>query len=165
MSPDLTLTPEDFEQALAHDDLSIALQPLVNLRSGQVVRLEALARWQHPDRGQIAPATFVPLAERCGAATALAFQVLRECSVFLPMWRELLPDLRVAVNISMQTMQDPTFPDRLAAFLKRNGAAAEWLPREITEKPFMGEPGRPPDAHASAGAPRVPRPRPSLRAR
>jgi len=87
MSLDQTLTPEDFEQALAHDDVSLALQPLVNLRSGLVVRLEALARWQHAVRGQIAPATFVPLAERCGAATALAFQVLRRCSVFLPVWR------------------------------------------------------------------------------
>ena len=53
------------------------LEQLVNLRSGQVVRLEALARWQDPLRGQISPSTFIPLAESCGQATALAFQILR----------------------------------------------------------------------------------------
>src|SRR5436309_12558257 len=104
---DQTVSPDDFEEALVRGDIGIALQPLVNLRSGEVVRLEALARWQHPVRGQIAPATFVALAEQCDAATALAFQVLRQCSVFLPVWRHVAPELRVAANISVQTMQDP----------------------------------------------------------
>src|SRR5207253_2620670 len=84
---------------LAEDGIHIALQPLVNLRSGQVVRFEALARWQHDVRGQIAPATFIPLAEQCGEATALAFQILRQASVHLPAWRRLAPGLRVAVNM------------------------------------------------------------------
>lgn len=137
-----TLLPQDFEQALARGDVGIALQPLVNLRSGKVVRLEALARWQHPLRGQIAPATFIPLAERCGAATPLAFQVLRQASDWLPEWRRRVPDLRVAVNICVQTMQDPLFADRLAAFLKRNEASAQWFELEITESTFMHEPER-----------------------
>jgi EAL domain-containing protein (putative c-di-GMP-specific phosphodiesterase class I) len=142
LPPETTLVPEDFEQALAHGDVGIALQPLVNLRSGNVVRLEALARWQHPLRGQIAPATFIPLAEHCGAATALAFHVLRQASDRLPDWRQRVPDLRVAVNICVQTMQDPSFADRLAAFLKSNGASAKWFDLEITESTFMHEPER-----------------------
>jgi EAL domain-containing protein (putative c-di-GMP-specific phosphodiesterase class I) len=137
-----TLRPEDFEQALARGDVGIALQPLVNIRSGQVMRLEALARWQHPVRGQIAPSTFVPLAERCGEATALAFQVLRQAAGFLPEWRKRVPDLRVAVNICMQTMQDPIFPGGLATFLERSGALAKWFELEITESTFMHEPER-----------------------
>ncbi|HLZ48370.1 MAG TPA: EAL domain-containing protein, partial [Candidatus Limnocylindria bacterium] len=68
---DRTPTTDDLTLALAGGDVGIALQPLVDLRSGRIVRLEALARWQHPVRGQIAPATFVPLAESCGAATEL----------------------------------------------------------------------------------------------
>jgi EAL domain-containing protein (putative c-di-GMP-specific phosphodiesterase class I) len=142
LPPDRSLTPADFEQALAQGDVSIALQPLVNLRSGQVVRLEALARWRHPVRGQIAPATFIPLAEQCGAATPLAFEVLRQACGLLPAWRRRVPDLRVAVNISVQTMQDRLFADRLAAFLERDGVAAEWLELEITESTFMHEPDR-----------------------
>lgn len=137
-----TLVPEDFKQALVRGDVGIALQPLVNLRSGNVVRLEALARWQHPLRGQIAPATFIPLAEQCGAATALAFHVLRQASDRLPDWRQRVPDLRVAVNICVQTMQDPLFADELGAFLKCNGASAEWFDLEITESTFMHEPER-----------------------
>jgi EAL domain-containing protein (putative c-di-GMP-specific phosphodiesterase class I) len=141
-TPDQTLVPEDFSRALASGDVSVALQPLVNLRSGRVVRLEALARWQDPVRGQIAPATFVPLAERCGAATALAFHVLGWVAPLIPPWREQVPGLRVAVNIGMQTMQDPLFADQLAAFLQRDGAAAEWFELEITESTFMHEPER-----------------------
>jgi EAL domain-containing protein (putative c-di-GMP-specific phosphodiesterase class I) len=139
---DQSLSPTDFAEALARGDVDLALQPLVNLRSGQVVRFEALARWQHDVRGQIAPATFVPLAEESGEATALAFQMLRQSSAYLPRWRRLIPDLRVAVNICMQTFQDPLFADRLAAFLKSDGAVAEWFELEITESTFMREPER-----------------------
>jgi EAL domain-containing protein (putative c-di-GMP-specific phosphodiesterase class I) len=139
---DHALVPEDFAQALAHGDVGIALQPLVNIRTGQVVRLEALARWQDPVRGQIAPATFIPLAETCGQATALAFEMLEQASAFLPEWRTRAPGLRVAVNISVQTMQDPLFAERLAGFLARNGAQANWFELEITESTFMHEPER-----------------------
>jgi len=142
LSPDQTLGPEDFADALADDAVGIALQPLVNLRSGKVVRLEALARWQHPARGQIAPATFVPLAEQCGEATSLAFEVLRQVSGHVRSWRALVPELRVAVNISVQTMQDPLFPGRLAAFLDHSAAAADWFELEITESTFMHDPER-----------------------
>jgi EAL domain-containing protein (putative c-di-GMP-specific phosphodiesterase class I) len=137
-----SLVPEEFEQALARGEIGIALQPLVNLRSGKVVRLEALARWQHPLRGQIAPSTFIPLAESCGQATALAFQMLRQAARAIPDWRALAPRLQVAVNISMQTMQDPLFAERLAAFLVRTGARADWFELEITESTFMHEPER-----------------------
>jgi EAL domain-containing protein (putative c-di-GMP-specific phosphodiesterase class I)/CheY-like chemotaxis protein len=136
---DQTLVPADFARALHTGDLSIALQPLVNLRSGEVVRLEALARWHDPVRGQIAPATFVPLAEQSGEATALAFEVLRQASGLIPAWRRQVPDLRVAVNICVQTLQDPQFVGRLAAFLERDGAAADWFELEITESTFMRE--------------------------
>ena len=137
-----TLLPGDFERALAQGEIGVAFQPLVNLRSGAVARLEALARWEDSVRGYIAPATFIPLAEQCGAATALAFQVLRQASERLPAWRQAVPDLRVAVNICVQTMQDPLFADFLAAFLKRYGASAEWFELEITESTFMHEPER-----------------------
>jgi EAL domain-containing protein (putative c-di-GMP-specific phosphodiesterase class I)/CheY-like chemotaxis protein len=139
---DHALVPEDFEKALAHGEVGIALQPLVNIRTGQVVRLEALARWHDPVRGQISPATFIPLAETCGQATALAFQMLEQASGLLPEWRRRAPGLRVAVNICMQTMQDPLFAERLAAFLARNGARADWFELEITESTFMHEPER-----------------------
>ncbi|HEV2249723.1 MAG TPA: EAL domain-containing protein [Candidatus Limnocylindria bacterium] len=139
---DRPLVPADFGRALARGDIDIALQPLVNLRSGRVVRLEALARWEHDLRGQVAPATFIPLAEAGGEATALAFQMLRRSSAYLPRWRTRLGELRVAVNICVQTFQDPLFVDRLAAFLERDGAAAEWFELEITESTFMQEPER-----------------------
>jgi len=139
---DQLVSPEDFEQALADAEIQIALQPLVDLRSGQVARLEALARWQHPFRGQIAPATFVPLAEQCGEATALAFRVLRLSAERLGEWRARIAGLRVAVNISVQTMQDPGFGSRLVAFLEQNDLSADAFELEITESTFMHEPER-----------------------
>ena len=120
---DLGMVLRDFQEALALGHVTVAVQPLVNIRSGGVARLEALARWQHPVRGQIAPATFIPLAESCREVTALAFRVLGQVARSLPAWREQVPDLRVAVNVSVQTVQDPLFPDRLAAFLKQTGAS------------------------------------------
>ncbi len=137
-----TLVPADFEHALARGDVGLALQPLIDLRSGQVVRLEALARWEHAVRGQIAPATFVPLAERAGEATALAFEMLRRSAAFIPAWRDQVPGLRVAVNISVETMQHPSFAERLAGFLQGSGAEAGWFELEITESTFMHEPDR-----------------------
>ena len=139
---DLGMVPRDFQEALALGHVTVALQPLVNIRSGGVARLEALARWQHPVRGQIAPATFIPLAESCREVTALAFRVLGQVARYLPAWREQVPDLRVAVNVSVQTMQDPLFPDRLAAFLKQTRAHGDWFELEITESTFMHDPER-----------------------
>src|ERR1700704_1651056 len=81
---DLSIVPEDFQDGLARGEVGIALQPLVTLRDGRVARFEALARWQHPVRGQIAPATFIPLAESCGQATALSFHLLRQGCRFHP---------------------------------------------------------------------------------
>jgi len=137
-----TPTTDDLKLALAGGDIGIALQPLVDLRSGRILRLEALARWQHPVRGQIAPTTFVPLAESCGAATGLTFRVLGLVAAHLDEWRARIRDLRVAVNVSVQTMQDPSFVAQLAAFLARTGASADAFEIEITESTFMQEPDR-----------------------
>lgn len=139
---DLSITPRDFQEGLARGEVSVALQPLVSLRDGRVARFEALARWQHPVRGQIAPATFVPLAERSGEATALAFRVLGQVASYMTAWRRQIPELRVAVNVCVQTMQDPLFPDRLSAFLKQTGARGDWFEIEITESTFMHDPER-----------------------
>jgi EAL domain-containing protein (putative c-di-GMP-specific phosphodiesterase class I)/acetolactate synthase regulatory subunit len=137
-----TLSPDDLSAAFARGEVGVALQPLVDLRSGGVSRLEALARWQHPLRGQIAPATFVPLAERCGQATTLAFRVLEQVVPQLAGWRGTAPELRVAINVCVQTMQDPVFPDAVARFLERQALPGDRFELEITESTFMHDPER-----------------------
>jgi EAL domain-containing protein (putative c-di-GMP-specific phosphodiesterase class I)/CheY-like chemotaxis protein len=129
--------PTDLCDALARREIAIAVQPLVDLRSGAVTRMEALARWHHPTRGDVAPTSFIAVAERSSLVTTLTFEVVREVARHLPAWRALVPELRVGVNVSPVTLLDPTFPKRLARVLSEVGCEGSWFGVEITEAALM----------------------------
>ena len=132
----------ELRDALAGGDIRIAVQPLVGLRFGEVRGFEALARWEHRTLGPIAPATFVPLTERLGQVGALTATVLDQVTRELPAWRRVSPDLRVAVNVSVETLQDERFVDELERLLAAAGCEGRWLEIEITESTFMADPER-----------------------
>ena len=132
----------ELHEALDSGDLTIALQPLVNVRSGEVVRFEALARWTHPVRGAIPPALFIPVAESSGLITPLTLAVLLQSARHLKGWRKLLPRATVDVNVSMSSLHDPAFPEFVADFVGSLGLEPSWFGFEITESVFMYGPER-----------------------
>lgn len=124
---------EELRAAIARGEIVPQYQPILALRDRAVLRLEALARWQHPARGEIQPSEFIGVAERSGLMPELTSAVLEQAMADLRPWREKLPQLRVAVNLSAHSLRDPGLAEQLARRLGALGASPEWLAVEITE--------------------------------
>jgi diguanylate cyclase (GGDEF)-like protein len=127
----------DLRHAVAGDGLSIAYQPVVDLRSGRAVAVEALARWQHPTQGNIPPLQFIPLAEEIGVIGELGRWVLAESCRQLAQWRKLAPDLVLNVNLSAQQLRDDGLPADVECALRVNGLPGSALTLEITESMLL----------------------------
>ncbi|TEU00418.1 MAG: EAL domain-containing protein, partial [Dehalococcoidia bacterium] len=119
---------------LERGEFVVYYQPQVNIRTGQVVGLEALLRWQHPERGLVLPAEFIPVAEETGLILPLGEWVLRTACAQNKAWQEAgLPPLRVAVNLSARQFQQRSLIDMVAQVLQETGMDPHWLALEITE--------------------------------
>lgn len=97
----------ELRRGIAADQLLLHYQPIVDLRTGRLARLEALVRWDHPARGLLGPDTFVPLAEQAGVIMPLTSWALRDALRQSRLWRSEGIIVPVAVNISAQTLHDP----------------------------------------------------------
>src|SRR3954453_21364169 len=102
---------EDFEKASAAGEMFLAFQPKLNLKTCEIDGAEALARWQHPRKGTLAPARFVRSAELYGAIDWLTRWVLSRAIEQWSAWRSLGFDLEMAVNISALNLKHVDFPD------------------------------------------------------
>ena len=126
---------EDLRAALAQDELHVAYQPLVSTGvEARIVGYEALLRWDHPIRGAISPADFVPVAEECGLIEMLGEWVLRTATREAATWPG---DVRVAVNVSAIQFANPALPAIVTSALASSGIAAGRLELEITESVFL----------------------------
>ncbi|MBL8345320.1 MAG: EAL domain-containing protein [Rubrivivax sp.] len=126
--------------ALPQQALSLAYQPLVDLRTGQVKGFEALSRWTHPVLGQVSPATFIPIAEESGLITQLTDGVVRSACAQLRAWQREYPrldDLHLHVNASARDVADPEFVARIRQALQSCGLAPRNLVIELTENILM----------------------------
>jgi len=124
----------DLEKALGSGQLRLAYQPQMNLTDRQMVGLEALARWRHPEHGEIAPSVFVGVAEKSGLMGQLTRWVLYEACRQNATWqaRGHRP-LKVAVNVSPSNFADTGFVDGVAEILKLTRLEPCWLELELTE--------------------------------
>ncbi|USQ97622.1 bifunctional diguanylate cyclase/phosphodiesterase [Caulobacter sp. RL271] len=122
----------DLRTALETEALKVAYQPLTDAR-GQIIGVEALARWTHPERGEIAPAIFIPLAESCGLIGAVGSAVFRRACYDSLRWS----GLEVSVNVSALQLADPGFVDDMVAVLAETGARADVFMLEITETALL----------------------------
>jgi diguanylate cyclase (GGDEF)-like protein len=132
---------EDLEDALAdalRDDaagLGLAFQPILDADDGHPIRVEALVRWNRPDRGEVSPAEFVPVAERSGLVVELDLWVLEAALAQLRTWSEVpsVRDLGVAVNVSGRSLVEPSFVDQCRDLLDTAGVSPGLLTVEVTE--------------------------------
>ncbi|MBY3985689.1 EAL domain-containing protein [Rhodococcus fascians] len=130
----------DLRRALAFGDLTLDYQPVIDIETGHIVSVEALARWQHPQLGTVAPSEFVAVAERTGVATLLDDWALTTACRQLVDWRGL-GCVCMRVNISALQLRDPAFPDRVAAALLTTGAHADGVVLELTETEWLADTG------------------------
>jgi diguanylate cyclase (GGDEF)-like protein len=125
---------DDLRRAIADDGLRLDYQPVVNASGEKVIGVEALARWRHPERGEISPAEFIPVAENCGLIIDLGVWVLRRaCSDGLA-W----PNLTVAVNVSPMQFRRTDFVDVVEQTLAETGFDPSRLELEVTESTLLG---------------------------
>jgi EAL domain-containing protein (putative c-di-GMP-specific phosphodiesterase class I) len=117
-------------------------QPKAELATGRIVGVEALARWEHPRLGMIAPAEFVPIAEQTGLITPLTSHVLDRALGQLREWRDEGRELTVAVNLSARTFLDAQLAVEIPRLLAKWEVDAPRLELEITESMLMLDPGR-----------------------
>ena len=129
-------------RGIENGELFLHYQPKISLSTGRVTGVEALVRWQHPDRGLIPPDAFIPLAERTGLIGPLTRYVLNAALTQIKTWADLGHRIPVAVNVSARNLAEEEFADQVARLLERNGVAAELLEVEVTESAVMLEPER-----------------------
>ncbi|GHC31881.1 putative bifunctional diguanylate cyclase/phosphodiesterase [Aidingimonas halophila] len=128
----------DLRGALNRDQLFLHYQPLIDLRTGEWIGLEALARWQHPVEGAISPTVFIPLAERTGMITSLGEWALREACQQGRTWLDAnLGFGHIAVNIAAPQLAHRGFASRLRHILQESGLPPHHLELEITETSLM----------------------------
>jgi diguanylate cyclase (GGDEF)-like protein len=124
----------DLHQALDSGQLRVAYQPQIDLVTGRLTGVEALARWDHPTLGPIAPDTFIPLAEESGLIVALDDWVMRTACAQVRTWRDAgLPPLRMAVNLSGRAFWRARIVERVTEVLTLTGVDPEQLELEVTE--------------------------------
>jgi diguanylate cyclase (GGDEF)-like protein len=137
----LTLITE-LRQAVEHDELRLYLQPKLALESGQVAGAEALVRWQHPQRGLVPPAEFIPFAEQTGFIHALTLWVFEEAARHWHRLKDEGVELVLSVNLSTRDLLDQDLPQKFEAVLARRRVPARAFCLEITESAMMDDPQR-----------------------
>ena len=132
----------DVRRAISAGEIVVHYQPIVDLAEMRVHGAEALVRWQHPERGLLAPGTFVPIVEQTGLISALTRHVLESAVAQCATWREAGMDLCVSVNLSVRNLLDRNLPAEIGRLLRARRLPPEALQLEITESMIMSDPDR-----------------------
>jgi diguanylate cyclase (GGDEF)-like protein len=126
----------DLANALRNGELEVYYQPLVNLRQGAIVGCEALLRWKHPNRGEVSPTQFIPVAESSGLIIEIGAFVLRQACTDASGWPA---HMKVAVNLSPVQFQTGTLAETILQILRETGFPASRLELEITETLLLAD--------------------------
>ncbi len=135
----------ELRHALERNELEPYFQPKLHMRSGLMTRSEVLLRWNHPQRGQIQPSVFVPIAERTGLIRTVTDWLLERALAQVHAWRDAGAPVHIAVNISAKSLLDQALPSKIHSLLTKWDVDPRFLKIEITESSIMADP-----AHALA---------------
>ncbi len=130
-------TASALRHALERNEFVVHYQPVIDLQTGLMVSAEALLRWEHPERGLISPAEFIPLAEETGLIIPIGAWVLEQACTQLVEWQRRAPAMSIAVNLSVRQMLAPDITDVITDILRRTGAPPTDVCLELTESVFM----------------------------
>ncbi len=130
----------DLRRAIPRQELRLHYQPIVSLTTGQISGFEALVRWQHPTRGLVSPAEFIPVAEETGLIIPIGEWVLREACEKAQEWQQKFPHqtpLTISVNLSGRQFVQPNLSEKIDQILRETGLERQSLKLEITESAIM----------------------------
>jgi len=132
----------ELRNAVRKNQFELHYQPRVDLATGQLVGLEALLRWNHPERGLVYPEEFLSVCEDMGLMKTIGYQVIQHaCSAQIWLEEQKLHNVDVAVNISFSQIQDDRFVEIVKDIIARSGADASCLEFELTESTLLKSPG------------------------
>ncbi len=134
---------EDLDRGLRHGELQVQFQPIMDIHSGLIAGCEALMRWNHPQRGVVAPEEFVPLAERTGLIERLGRLAFEQAASQTREWMNTLPlpeEFFVSVNLSPSQLATETLLNDMRSLVNEHRAVASHLKLEITESQVMTNP-------------------------
>jgi diguanylate cyclase (GGDEF)-like protein len=138
--PESLILIRDLRHAIEHKQLVLHYQPAIHVGTGDIACVEALVRWNHPERGLLAPDTFISLAEETGLIHPLTTWVLEEALKECGTWHERGFEAPVAVNLAASSLQDRSLIATVRRALRRCGGEPSWLVLEITESAVMAHP-------------------------
>ncbi len=130
----------DLQRAILNQEFQLYYQPIVSLVNNTITGFEALVRWQHPERGLLSPAEFIPLAEETGLIIPLGLWVLREACCAIHSWQVEFPTnppLFISVNVSGKQLSQPNLVEQLKQILQESKIDAKSLKLELTESVLM----------------------------
>ncbi|MDD5177045.1 MAG: EAL domain-containing protein [Sterolibacterium sp.] len=128
----------DLRRAIDNNELFVCYQPQIDLIHRRIVGMEALIRWQHPQRGLISPTQFIPLAEETGLIIPIGIWVLRTACAQAKSWQDAgLPQIKLSVNLSARQFMQRDLADSIRQALEETGFSAEHLELELTESLIM----------------------------
>lgn len=131
----------ELHQAIAEQQFLLHYQPQIDLRNGRPVGVEALIRWQHPERGLVSPVYFIPIAEETGLILQIGDWVLEEACRQLAVWQDRgIDQICVSVNLTASQFLDRSLPARIQGLLSQYNVPAERLKLEVTESMSMASP-------------------------
>lgn len=127
-------------KALDNNEFHLVYQPQVNLRSGEIVGVEALLRWNHPEHGTISPTEFIPFAEESGLIIEIGYWVFKTACTELSRWRSAgLPEIRMSVNMSARQLMADNIVDNIINIMKDYNIPGRCIELEITENAIMDD--------------------------